>query len=71
MDLFKSNQNEPEKTDDFISIIDKMSKISKTKKKLSSLGLKKYTTCIEDRKIDKTINKIISENNISYNQIKS
>ena len=69
MDLFKSNQNEPEKTDDFISIIDKMSKISKTKKKLSSLGLKKYTTCIEDRKIDKTINTIISENNISYNQI--
>ena len=71
MDSLKLKQNEPEQEKDngILSILDKMSKVSKVKKKLSTIGLKKNVATEEDKKIERTLNKILAENNINYSQI--
>ena len=63
------NDNETDKNNDLFPTIDKLFKINKTKKGISTFGLKKNIPNEKDKKIINFINTVLLENNINKNQI--
>ena len=63
------NNNETAKNNDTMSKLDQIMKLSKAKKKLSSLSQNKIIPTDNDKKIIDCINMILNEYNIQYNQI--